>query len=68
MVGLSAHKSEQAQGDSEGQGGLACYIQSMGLQRHDSMTGKQQKRNIIEVGKHAGIEFLKISTGNSHVF
>ena len=43
-------------------------LQSMGLQRHDSLTEKQQKRNIIEVGKHAGIEFLKISTDNSHVF
>ena len=40
---------------------------SMGLQRHDSVTEKQQKRN-IEVRKDAGIEFLKISTSNSHVF
>ena len=46
----------------------AWLPQSIGLQRHDWVTKKQQKRNTIEVGKDAGIEFLKISTSNSHVF
>ena len=63
---LNGHESEQAQRDSEGQGSLARY--SPWACRHDSMPEKQQTRNITEVGKDAGIEFLKISTGNSHVF
>ena len=37
MVGwhhqLNRHESEQILGESEGQGSLVCYIQSMGLQR-----------------------------------
>ena len=37
MVGwhhkLDGHEFEQTPGDSEGQGSLACYSQSMGLQR-----------------------------------
>ena len=37
MVGwhhrLDGHESEQTPGDNEGQGSLACYMQSMGSQR-----------------------------------
>ena len=37
MVGwhnwLNGHEFEQAPGDGEGQGSLACCMQSMGLQR-----------------------------------
>ena len=44
IVGRHLHfnglESEQTPGDSEGQGSLVCYIQSMGLQRvgHDLAT------------------------------
>ena len=44
MVGwhhrLHGHEFEQAPGDGEGQGSLACCMQSMGLQRvrHDLAT------------------------------
>ena len=46
MVGwhhqLSVYEFEQTLGDSEGQRSLACYIQSMGLQRlgHDLVAEK----------------------------
>ena len=40
---LNGHEFEQTPGDSEGQGSLLCYIQSMGLQGvgHDLGTEQQ---------------------------
>ena len=41
---LNGHEFEQTPGDSEGQGSLLCYVQSMGLQgvRHDLGTEQHQ--------------------------
>ena len=41
---LNGHEFEQTPGDGEGQGRLACYIQSMGSQRtgQDRVTDQQQ--------------------------
>ena len=45
---LNGHESEQTPGDSEGQGSLACCMQSTVSQRvrHDLGTGQQQ--NVID--------------------
>ena len=42
---LEGHESEQAPGDGEGQGSLACYMQFMGSQRvrHNRVTDQQLK-------------------------
>ena len=53
MVGwhhwLNGHEFAQSLGDNEGQGSLACYIQSMGSQRvgHDWVTEQQQIYKLI---------------------
>ena len=48
MVGwhhrLNGHESEQTPGDSEGQGSLACCMQSMGLQRVGLDLAPEQKQ------------------------
>ena len=48
MVGwhhqLNGHESEQTQGDSEGQGSLACYSPWGRRVRHDLVTEQQQQQ------------------------
>ena len=61
MVGwhhsLNGHESEQALGDGEGQGSLAC-LQSMGLQRagHNWVTKQQQTSWTLWAGGASGRE------------